>query len=792
MKKIALVNHRYGLEIASGSEVLCRLIAERLLLANNDVEVLTTCAFDETTWANYYPEGKQIIGKVPVRRFPVEKKRNWANYNALNDYINAEGNHRFEDEVQWVIDQGPYSPYLFDFIHQNYDRYDAIIFMTYLYYTSAICILGIPNAIFMPTGHDEAAIRLPFYKMTFSSPEAYIYNTIEEKEFLENLFPSLKQKSSFVGAFGIDIPTEIQEVHHLKIDYPYILYAGRITPAKGCDELINYFLEYKKQSNNNLKLVLIGKNEMVLPNSEDICYLGFVDEDVKQYLMKNAKLFVIASHFESLSIVLLEALSVNTPVLVTTKCSVLMGHVVRSKAGYCFDNFQDFSNALESALMDTEDYKQKKINGSLYVRNNYSWGTVLQSIEKLITQLDFKRSDKPINMSALINADYYKRVIKPAFDERNIPIVLAADDNYVSFLAVTLQSIIDESSSDNNYDIIVLSDGISIINKKMLLKMVNKYNYIGLRFTEVRDYLNDYVFQFTNTRISRATFLRLLIPSLFIEYEKLIYLDCDIVVKHDISDLFNTELEDNMFGAVRDTHVALVWRFRSNIEKHLKENVKLINPIDYFNAGVLVINIKKVTELFDSNELLTLATSRKWLWEDQDVLNLIANGRVKFLDIKWNYFWVSDQPLMTIMKCNLEYDSAMDMPYIIHYAGGTTPVSRSGEFFAEEFWQKARKTPFYEMLIERAYKNLNPKQEIINEIERVCANLYPKKVSKIQVLKNKLLGTINSLQVFGPMVTLQTIGIYVKGYMKYRGNERHTYIHRSVLELRKSCTERNN
>jgi len=772
VKKIAFVNQRYGLEIASGSEMLCRLLAERLK-DRHEIEVLTTCALEDGSWANHYPEGCQLVEDVKVRRFPVEKNRDWSNYDSLKDYIDPGKPHIFEEEVQWIIDQGPYSPALFDFIHANYDKYDAIVFMTYLYYTSAICLLGIPNAIFMPTAHDEPAIRLPFYKESFAAPSAYIYNTWEEKSFLEGMFPELKEKDNIVGAFGLDIPDASDIPDTTTVEGPYILYAGRITPAKGCDELIRFFLQYKKNHDDNLKLVLIGKKDMDLPDSEDISFLGFVDEEEKRCLMKNAALFIIASHFESLSIVVLEALAVNTPVLVTSKSEVLKGHVERSRAGYCFSDYQEFAAALEDAQKNTAAYQAKTQNGPDYVRENYSWQTVISSIEGMVDRLGFRRSDDPVLELPVVSDQYYNRQLVPAFEENNIPIVMASDDNYAGVLAVALESVIDTASPDHGYDIVVMSDRMGITNKTMLLQMTAGYSNISLRFLEVADRLDGYNFSFTNARLSRATFMRLLIPSLFGAYSKLLYLDCDIVVRHDVADLYGMELGDNLFGAIRDTHVATVWKFRPNVETHLREKVKLRDPRDYFNAGILVINLKKLMEQYDSEKLFSIATSRKWMWEDQDVLNLVAGGRVKFLDIRWNFFWVVCPRVMQLMKCSVEYSRAMREPYIIHYASGIMPISRSGEPLADVYWATAKKTPFYELLLKKANG-----VTVINNYNQAG------QPAKENIVKRKLVGMLKSFRDYGIVLTLKTIGIYLEAYMKYSGDKRHSYIHSRVTALR--------
>ena len=699
-KKIALVNHRYGMEIASGSEMHCRLLAGQLK-DKADVTVLTTCAIDDNTWANHYPEGRQEIEGINVIRFPVMANRDWEPYDELDGYIDGKSDHSMEDEVHWVNAQGPYAPDLLDYIHGHYDEYDAIVFMTYLYYTSAVCILGLPNAIFLPTAHDEKALRLPFYRYTFESASGFVYNTIEEKRMLEERFEFIKGKPGFVGAFGIDADRLQADKSTADLSAPYILYAGRINAAKGCAELVSFFSEYKKGNPSDLKLVLIGKKDMELPEREDIEYRGFVSEAEKMQLMRGALFLVIGSRFESLSIVVLEALAVNTPILVTSKCEVLKGHVERSQAGYAYQGYEDFAAALSGAVKGEGDYEERKQYGYQYVKDNYSWDKVTANLLSLVDELGYRSVPAHKEINPLCAANYYNRQLMPAFAGDNVTVVMASDDNYAALLAVALQSLIDSSSTERKYDIIVLSDRISRNHKELLLLMTSALENFSLRFYEVSDRLDKWNFKFTNDQLSRGTFMRLLVPELFTEYEKIIYLDCDTIVKEDIARLFDTDIDEYMLGGIRDVHIATVWRFRESVRKHLLEVVKVPRPEDYFNAGVLLLNVRRLRAEYSSDSLFELATSRRWMWEDQDVLNHIAAGRVKFLNIKWDTFALISQELMHLMKHDLEYCAALESPYIIHYAGGTLPIKCQGEKYAFDFWQEARKTPFYEDLVGR-------------------------------------------------------------------------------------------
>ena len=92
--KLACVVHRFGADIAGGSEAHCRHVAERLS-AKHDVTVLTTCAKDHITWRNEYPAGESRLGPVRVHRFPVARQRSLHRFRGnQRDRIQRDGDRR--------------------------------------------------------------------------------------------------------------------------------------------------------------------------------------------------------------------------------------------------------------------------------------------------------------------------------------------------------------------------------------------------------------------------------------------------------------------------------------------------------------------------------------------------------------------------------------------------------------------------------------------------------------------------------------------------------------------------
>jgi glycosyltransferase involved in cell wall biosynthesis len=376
--KIAFVVQRYGLEVNGGAEFHCRLVAEHLS-KYFEVEVLTTCAVDYKTWKNDYPAGTESLNGVLVRRFPVDYERDLLKFNTFSEKIF--GNiHTYEDEIEWMKLQGPYSTKLLNYIKNKKDNYTYFIFFTYLYCST---FLGLPmvkeKALLVPTAHDEPPIYLSIFKSLFKQPSRVIYNTEEEKNFIISKFQVADIPYDIVGV-GIDIPNKIDAVSFIRkytVDN-FIIFVGRVDESKGCQELFDYFIRYKKEKKSSIKLVLLGKKMMVIPEDPDILSLGFVLEHDKFNGIKSAKLLIMPSKYESLSMVLLEAWLCNTAVLVNGKCDVLKGQCIRSNAGLYYENYDEFEECLDVLLANDEMRNTMGKNGMKFVLQNYSW----ESIEK--------------------------------------------------------------------------------------------------------------------------------------------------------------------------------------------------------------------------------------------------------------------------------------------------------------------------------------------------------------------------------------------------------------------------
>lgn len=385
MKKIAFVNQRYGKEVNGGSEYYTMLLANKLKM-HYKVEVLTSKALSYDKWEDYYKEDIEDIDGITVRRFGVKRKRNRYFQRLLKELIIRFGMNIDKMTALWNMVLGPYVPKLVEYINEYKEEYDVFIFVTYMYYPTVFGMQKVDEkAVFVPTAHDEYNIYFKIYEKIFHLPKKIVYLTEEEKEFVQGYFHNEDVESHVIGV-GVDVPQFVNEKRFREkygIIGEYIIYAGRVDVKKGCYEMFDYFLRYIRDNvNEKLRLIVMGEAYMDIPENQQIHYLGFVPNEDKYDAIKGARALWLPSKFESLSIAVLESMSLGIPIIVNGKCEVLKGHCKRSDAGVCYNNYKEFIKALQSILLSEKDIFEEKCKK--YIEENYQWDNIIQEWIKLI------------------------------------------------------------------------------------------------------------------------------------------------------------------------------------------------------------------------------------------------------------------------------------------------------------------------------------------------------------------------------------------------------------------------
>ena len=264
-------------------------------------------------------------------------------------------------------------------------------------------------------------------------------------------------------------------------------------------------------------------------------------------------------------------------------------------------------------------------------------------------------------------------------DKPIIPIFFATDDNYIPFLGVAINSLLEKASGDYFYNIHILTTGLNEENKKALEKLQTENSKIYFKdLTENIIRIRNRLDSTLRDYYTESIFYRIFIATLYPEYKKAIYLDCDIVLVDDISKMYNIDLEGNIFGVITDD----VINTNPQFVIYAKDGVGVDN---YFNSGVLLMDLDEYRKAKVQERFVYLLV--KYNFEtaapDQDYLNVLCRDRVKFLEKGWDRMPVG------------EYDGDV---HLIHYNNFKKPWYYDDVKYGEVFWQEAKKTDFYDRI----------------------------------------------------------------------------------------------
>lgn len=284
---------------------------------------------------------------------------------------------------------------------------------------------------------------------------------------------------------------------------------------------------------------------------------------------------------------------------------------------------------------------------------------------------------------------------------KDIPIFFASDDNYVPCLAVSIQSLIMYANQKNHYSIFVLNTGLNAENRKTLKDM--ETSNVKIKFVDVNGKIKSIKEKLEDTLrdyYSVSIFLRLFIPTLFPQYKKALYLDCDIAICDDIAKLYNTQLGDNLVGAINDQVVT-----GSEVFSYYVEHNSGVTADKYFNSGILVMNLEKFrTEKIEEKFIYILNHyNTSAVCPDQDILNILCKDRVTYVEKGWNKMSLPDE----------NFDEK-DL-HLVHYNMYQKPWRYADVLFEKYFWDAAKQTKFYQTLLDM--RDAYPEEKKVKDIE---------------------------------------------------------------------------
>lgn len=262
-----------------------------------------------------------------------------------------------------------------------------------------------------------------------------------------------------------------------------------------------------------------------------------------------------------------------------------------------------------------------------------------------------------------------------------IPIFFATDDNYLPFLSITLESLWENSSHAYDYKMYVLHSGIRQDYQEKILRY-NKEGF-SISFVDVSERVKEIAADLhMRDYYTATTYFRVFIASMFPQYDKAFYLDCDTVILGDVSELYEQNLDGYMLAGAPCEGVNSF-----EVYKRYVTEVDGLNPDYFFNAGVLLLNLKAFREEGFYEQFADLLRKYKFtVIQDEDYLNVLCQDKVLRLPRSWNKSPVANDVL------------PREELRIVHYLMTWKPWRYTDIPYQEYFWEYAVRTEFYDQL----------------------------------------------------------------------------------------------
>lgn len=274
--------------------------------------------------------------------------------------------------------------------------------------------------------------------------------------------------------------------------------------------------------------------------------------------------------------------------------------------------------------------------------------------------------------------------------KESIAVIFCTDNYYAVPTYISLYSLLKNYKGNAKIKAYIMTaEDFSEKNIQLLKALTELFEYVDIIIINMLDNYKDA--KANGDYITIQTLYRLKIPRMLEEYseqivEKCLYLDSDVIVEGDITELFSIDIGDCYIGGVRDAIL-------SNEEMtDFKKQLGIPSLQNYINAGVLLFNPKKILEDGKEKQLEEAAYKEDYRYNDQDIINSILYSGIKVLPIKYNfmtaYLYHNKRELIRKYgKSNLQ--DAMKNPLIVHYLSSTKPWTYRTSIRAEEWWKYA-------------------------------------------------------------------------------------------------------
>lgn len=309
----------------------------------------------------------------------------------------------------------------------------------------------------------------------------------------------------------------------------------------------------------------------------------------------------------------------------------------------------------------------------------------------------------------------------PIQTERHpVPVMFAVTSSWLVPLAVTLYSLCLHTNPRRLYEIQIVHDGLKASERKELRKAISGHPHISVHFVTLPEKLFQSLQNRDCGRFSSLSYVRLLAASLFPQYDRLLYLDVDILLNGDVAELYDTDLQGKPVAAVRDC-AALQSISTGKLASHLEylNGMGITFPLLYCNAGVMVMDLRQMRQKGMENTLLRILRSRpdSFPYADQDILNIAFHGNMMPLPVEWNYHFQFElhHQGMQVLIAGTEFEKVHALFNnrswkLFHLVGGYKPWLPPDmekiyhRLYLSLWWPAARQTPAFRSELRSLYR----------------------------------------------------------------------------------------
>lgn len=341
---------------------------------------------------------------------------------------------------------------------------------------------------------------------------------------------------------------------------------------------------------------------------------------------------------------------------------------------------------------------------------------------------DLKTLSPPLGSAPLSKGEATKvPSLSPAFREKNIAVVFSTNEVFIPYLGVAIYSLIANSSSQFNYDIIILSRGIPKSAFAKIIGLSDGRPNVSIRLYDTTALIDSLPVEIFHVEgyVPVETYNKCFITEILSGYDRCAYLDSDILVLSDVQELHDIDLNGKSIGAsfnVANINAAYCKKIIKGrrFDDYLTNDLGVADHNQYFQAGVLVLDMKRLEKR--NLRRLTIETLKRVdqpIFFDQCIYNRIFYGDVYFFSTRWNHVWYMQQYsyLRGSVTDEVFFDYARGRvaPKIVHYAGKDKPQSTLGWALSDLFWKYAYASPFIEDITNDILKR-------DNDVSRALAN----------------------------------------------------------------------